>query len=78
MDDINVLKKRVVSHREPESAGILNDKIYQEREYLQTEIIAMESRQIAESITRVTHAKQITGDVSAYRVTSKAGAGKSP
>jgi hypothetical protein len=44
MDDLNVLKKKVISHKEPESAGILNDKIYQEREYLQTEIIAMESR----------------------------------
>lgn len=34
MDDIDTLKKRVTQYKEPESAEILNEKIYQEREYL--------------------------------------------
>lgn len=64
VQDINLLKKKVSNHKEPDSAGILNQKIYQEREYLQTEIISMENKQIAESIARVTHAKKIPGDSS--------------
>ena len=38
---------------------ILQTKIVKEREYLQNQIIKMEIKQIAESITRVTHAKKI-------------------
>lgn len=71
-----MLKKKISSHKEPESAEILNQKIYQEREYLQTEIIAMESRQIAESIMRVTHAKKIQAETSSTR--QKFGMNKSP
>jgi hypothetical protein len=44
VQDISQLKKKVSTHKEPESATILNQKIYQEREYLQTEIIGMENK----------------------------------
>jgi hypothetical protein len=60
---MNQLKKKVIIHKEPESKRILEDQIHQERSYLQNQIIQIEMKQIAESITKVTHAKKISGDL---------------
>lgn len=53
------LRKNIQGSKEPPSTQILQDKSHKEREYLQKLIIQMEIKQIAESITRVTHAKKI-------------------
>lgn len=58
--DMNQLKKKAVTHKEPEAVAILESLISQERTYLQNQIIQIEMKQIAESITRVTHAKKVT------------------
>lgn len=54
------LQKKIVSYKEVDSVRILESKIDQERTYLQNSIIENEIKQIAESITRVTHAKKIS------------------
>lgn len=59
---MNQLKKKTVTHSEPESVQILDTQIEQERIYLQNQIIQIEMKQIAESITRVTHAKKISAE----------------
>lgn len=58
--DMSQLKKKVVAHREPAAVSILESLISQERTYLQNQIIQIEMKQIAESITRVTHAKKVS------------------
>ena len=40
--DLNQLKKKIVSFKEPESVQILQSKIDKEREYIQKQIIQME------------------------------------
>lgn len=60
--DMKQLQKKVVAHTEPEAVRILDTQIEQERIYLQNQIIQIEMKQIAESITRVTHAKKISAD----------------
>jgi hypothetical protein len=60
--ETNQLKKRVAVYKEPDSVKILDTKIDRERTYIQNSIIQMELNQIAESITRVTHAKKIMND----------------
>jgi len=60
------MKKRVAGNQEPSSVGILENQIDQERTYLQNQIITIELKQIAESITRVTHAKKISAQKSTF------------
>lgn len=64
--DLGLLRKRVNIHREPDSVEVLETQIAREREYLQNQIIEMELKQIAESITRVTHAKKIQQEKSSF------------
>lgn len=61
--DMSQLKKKVVAHKEPPAVSILESLISQERTYLQNQIIQIEMKQIAESITRVTHAKKVSATV---------------
>lgn len=49
-----------MAYKEPEAITVLEQKIHQERVYLQNQIIQIEMKQIAESITRVTHARKMT------------------
>jgi hypothetical protein len=60
--DLKALGKNVSSYTEPEAVNILDTKIDHERIYLANIIIENEMKQIAESITRVTHAKKISND----------------
>jgi hypothetical protein len=46
----------VKDYHEPEAVQILESKIEKEKEYISDQIIQMEIKQIAESITRVTNA----------------------
>lgn len=59
MTDLKNLRHEVENYTQPESEQILANKIDEERRYIQEQLIVMEVKQIAESITRVTHAKRI-------------------
>jgi hypothetical protein len=54
--DLFDLKQKVKDYHEPEAVQILESKIEKEKEYISDQIIQMEIKQIAESITRVTNA----------------------
>ena len=48
---LSELRKNIEVYQEPEAVTVLEKKIDKEREYIQNQIINMEIKQIAESIT---------------------------
>ena len=63
------LKQKIGRDNETEAERILEQNIENERSYMQNQIIQIEMKQIAESITRVTHAKKLAVDPSVRKQT---------
>ena len=57
--DLHQLKRKITTYQEPASAKMLQAEIQKECDYLVNQIIHIEMNQIAESITRVTHARKV-------------------
>jgi hypothetical protein len=63
---MKLLRRRVIDYEEPESVITLKMKNEKEKEYLQRTIIMMELKQLAESISMITHQGKLKMDIQAY------------